>query len=86
MMGISSHMQTLSQYLKTEKIRQTEFAEMIGTTQGTVSRLCSGTQNPTLDLAQRVEKATGGQVPIVAWPNIAKLAEALSGPAQQAAS
>lgn len=74
-MGIMWGMMTLSQYLNTKNIRQAEFARLIGTTQGTVSKLGKDRQ-PSLDLAAKIERATDGAVPAASWPNIRKLLEA----------
>lgn len=60
-------MEQLSQYLRKHRIRQMDFAEAVGVTQGVISRLVSGTVKPSLDLAVRIERATGGVVPVHAW-------------------
>ena len=65
-----SGMEQLSRYLKDNCIRQSEFAETVGVTQGVVSRLASGTSKPSLDLAVRIDKATGGAVPVHSWVEI----------------
>lgn len=59
-------MMMLSQYLDAENITQAQFAERIGTTQGTVSKLCAG-RRPKWDLALRIERATDGGVPVSIW-------------------
>ena len=60
-------MNKLALYLTEYRIRQVDFASRIGATQSTVSRLVSGTATPSLDLAVRIERATGGAVPATSW-------------------
>jgi DNA-binding XRE family transcriptional regulator len=62
-------MMTLMQYLEAEKITQATFAETVGTTQGTVSKLCSG-RRPSWSLALKIEQVTGGRVPVSVWASI----------------
>lgn len=57
----------LASYLKTLKITDAEFARMIGVNQSTVLRLKRRERRPSLELAQRIFKATGGKVPPTAW-------------------
>lgn len=57
----------LSTYLRKNRIRQGEFADLVGVTQGLVSRLANGTSKPGLDLAVRIDKATRGAVPVHSW-------------------
>lgn len=57
----------LKTYLETANVRQAEFAEKAKTTPATVSRLVAGTLRPALDLAHRIEDATGGKVPTEVW-------------------
>lgn len=60
-------MNTLSSYLKARSIKQAEFAEEVGISQGTVSRLASGSLVPSLSVAVRIERHTGGAVPVSSW-------------------
>ena len=62
-------MMTLTQYLDAENITQAQFAQMVGTSQGTVSKLCAG-RRPRWDLAARIERATSGSVPVAVWAQI----------------
>lgn len=57
----------LQTYLKSSGQTQSEFAAKVGTTPATISRLCSKSLNPTLDLAHRIESATEGSVPTEMW-------------------
>ena len=59
-------MMTLSQYLEAKNITQEQFAAMIDTHQGTVSKLCSG-RRPSWDLASKIASVTGGEVPVEVW-------------------
>lgn len=61
-------MQTLGDYLTEQNIRQTAFAEAVGRTQATISRIVSGEAQPSFELAVMIERATGGKVPIWSWP------------------
>lgn len=58
---------TLAQYLHDHEITQAEFAALVRASQGTVSKLCNGGKRPGWGLAARIEKATGGKVPLSAW-------------------
>lgn len=64
--GIVGRMMTLSQYLEAKKITQGQFAAMIGTHQGTVSKLCAG-RRPGWDMAAKIAAITDGQVPVSVW-------------------
>lgn len=57
----------LKTYLKGTGESQTDFATRVGTTVPTVSRIVAGTLRPALDLAHRIEVATGGDVPTETW-------------------
>ncbi|MFB9223554.1 helix-turn-helix domain-containing protein [Paracoccus cavernae] len=60
-------MQTLKSYLQSSKVTQAEFAASVAVKQGTVSKLISGRILPSLKLAQRIDAATGGRVPVGSW-------------------
>ena len=60
-------METLSQYLSNEGIRQTEFAVRVGRTQATISRILNGEAQPSAELAAAIENETGGRVPFWTW-------------------
>jgi DNA-binding XRE family transcriptional regulator len=62
-----SSMNALKTYLRTNEIKQADFACSIGQTQSTVSRLCNGTYSPSLSLAFAIERTTGGAVPVKTW-------------------
>lgn len=57
----------LQEYLNQNSITQRAFAERIGVGQGTVCRLTKKQITPTLRLALRIEKETGGKVPVQSW-------------------
>ena len=57
----------LTKYLEEAKLGQAVFAEGIGVTQATVSRLARGKMVPSLELALAIENATGGKVPMSSW-------------------
>jgi transcriptional regulator with XRE-family HTH domain len=52
----------LSDYLEKERISQSEFAELIGSTPTTISRLAHGTQNPSWTTMLKITQATKGKV------------------------
>ncbi|OYW50744.1 MAG: hypothetical protein B7Y36_18860 [Novosphingobium sp. 28-62-57] len=60
-------MTDLQSYLKASGEKQSSFAIRVGTTPATISRLCNGSLRPALDLAHRIETATGGEVPTEVW-------------------
>lgn len=60
-------MSSLKQYLDAAKITQSAFAEQIGVSQGTVSKLCSNLASPSWRVAALINKETGGAVPLSAW-------------------
>lgn len=58
---------TLETYLTQNRIRQADFAATVRASQATISKLINRTVSPSLDLALRIEEATGGQVPPRIW-------------------
>ena len=71
----------LATYLKTNRITQSQFASDVGITQGALSKLCNSDGDViAFDTALRIEKATGGAVPVTAWRKFAALAERATSP------
>jgi plasmid maintenance system antidote protein VapI len=64
--GIVSPMTQLRTYLKTQGITQAAFAKQADLNQATVSKLCAGTIGASLPTALRIERLTGGAVPVSA--------------------
>ena len=60
-------MENLDTYLKARKIRQEDFAEMVGVRQATVSRLQRGRMKPSRALAVIIARVTAGAVPVDVW-------------------
>jgi plasmid maintenance system antidote protein VapI len=60
-------MQTLGDFLAEQNIRQSAFAEMVGRTQATISRIVGGDAQPSFELAVSIERVTGGKVPVWSW-------------------
>lgn len=58
---------TLAAYLEAHRIRQADFAARLGTTQPVISRLARRAATPSLDMAFRIERETGGAVPASIW-------------------
>jgi predicted transcriptional regulator len=74
-------MDTLAQYLKTHGVTQEAFAAQIGTSQGYVAKLVNGTRSPRLSVAQRIQDATKGAVPITGWDHLKAVVDAAKGDA-----
>lgn len=53
---------TLDEYLFRHKLQQQDFAAQIEASNSMVSFIRSGTRRPSIELAQRIEKATDGKV------------------------
>jgi transcriptional regulator with XRE-family HTH domain len=62
-------MENLIAYLKQNGISQSRFAETVGVTQSSLSKMCSGLILPSLETAVRIAKETGGKVPVEVWVN-----------------
>lgn len=60
-------MKELSEHLRGARISQKAFAAMIGVDPSIVSKLLNGSARPGLELAVRIEDATGGAVPARSW-------------------
>ncbi len=60
-------MNNLQAFITLHGIKQAEFAASIGATQSMVSRLINGAAIPSLSLAAKIERATGGAVPASSW-------------------
>jgi plasmid maintenance system antidote protein VapI len=57
----------LARYLRDNRIRQVDFADRLGVTQSTVSKLCRPGVSIRSDMMLRIESLTGGAVPAVSW-------------------
>jgi transcriptional regulator with XRE-family HTH domain len=66
-LGILPGMETLPQYLKRLGIPQSQFAVTVGITQSHLSKICSGINRPSLQIATRIEKTTAGAIPASSW-------------------
>lgn len=64
-------MMTLKQYLDSNSLTQSQFADRVGVKQATISRLNG--RSPGLDLARKISEATEGDVPVFSWPAFADL-------------
>ncbi len=60
----------LHHYLESKNEPGAHFARRVGADQSVISRLVTGDRTPTLALAQRIDKATGGQVSLHDWEEI----------------
>lgn len=52
----------LSEYLASKRIRLQDFADLIGLSVPTVSKLANGVNRPTFATMEAILKATGGEV------------------------
>lgn len=66
-------MMNLDTYLKQSGTSQRAFADEVGISPSFLNEILGATRNPGLATAQRIEAATGGEVPIDTWPNLAPL-------------
>ncbi len=56
-------MHPLRAYREASGLSQEALGERVGVTKASLSRIESGDQKPSIGLAQRIEKETGGAVP-----------------------
>lgn len=57
----------LKTYLDKRALTQSDFAEVVGTTPATISRIIKGKFRPGLELAVKIAEATDGAVPVSSW-------------------
>ena len=60
-------MATLEEYLENHNVLQAEFAARLGINQSMVSRLANMSAMPSLRLAAKIERETGGEVTALSW-------------------
>ena len=77
----SGRMKTLAQHLEETKTGQNEFARALDVHPSLLSRYIAGKVDIPLDVAIKVREATGGQVPLDAWPKLAAVIAAAQGAA-----
>jgi hypothetical protein len=65
---------TLREYLEATGETQQAFAVRVHAHQGTISKLCGGPDRPPAmpgwGMAARIERATGGKVPVAVWATV----------------
>ncbi len=67
-------MKKLSEYLKETGQTYRQFASKVPMSPSFLSELLSeGRKSPSVDLALKIQKATGGAVEITDWPKLAEL-------------
>lgn len=59
--------QLLKRYMKDAKLRAADVVRAAGFDDGLFSRWLSGDRNPGLRSAAKIERVTGGAVPVSAW-------------------
>jgi transcriptional regulator with XRE-family HTH domain len=52
----------LSDYFHQNAVEQQVFAEKVGISKSLLSRIKNGTRKPRVEIAKKIEKATGGKV------------------------
>lgn len=52
----------LSDYFHQNAVEQQVFAKKVGISKSLLSRIKNGTRKPRIDVAKKIEKATGGKV------------------------
>ncbi len=57
----------LREYRKKHRIKQKDFASLLGVTSTRIHEIEAGKGLPSLDLAARIERATKGAVPAISW-------------------
>ena len=62
---MGAYSEALAAYLKTEK--QQEVAERVNVTQASISRYATGERFPSREIAEQIDQATSGQVPVGLW-------------------
>ena len=60
-------MNMLDAYIKDSGLTQASFAARVGVRQSAISKVCNGVRRPSIDLAARIERVTGGKVPAASW-------------------
>jgi len=60
-------MEQLAQYLAHSGKTQSAFADEVGVHKSVMSRFLSRAARPGRDVAVRIERITGGAVPVAAW-------------------
>lgn len=64
--GVSG-IREICDFLSDASLTQERFAELLGISQGMLSKLCTGRTKPSLSLAIKIERETGGLVPASIW-------------------
>jgi len=57
----------LKKYFIASGIKQSDLADRLGISQAFLSQLLNGRRTPSLELAVRIERLTGGAVPAASW-------------------
>lgn len=76
-------MMNLAAYLKSARLSQAQFAELVDVKQPTVHRWINGAR-PSWDKARDIENATDGKVPVSIWANIQGVSPSSDAPLTEA--
>ena len=55
----------LQKYIEAKKIKQIDFAELIGISAAFVNQMCKGTRRPSANIALKIQEATNGKVSVM---------------------
>lgn len=70
-----SRMCNLSEYLRRTGQTHEAFAKMVGVSRAHLTKIANGAAHPSRALMLRIEKATNGAVPVLAWFPTSEAAE-----------
>jgi plasmid maintenance system antidote protein VapI len=73
-------MSNLDTYIKSKPEKSMQaWADDFGISRPYLYDLVNGTRLPSIEVAVRIERGTGGTVPVVTWPNLAAVLRAAGG-------
>ncbi len=63
----------LEQYLNDNEIKHHEFAGKVGTSQASITRYVNGDRRPSIEMIEKIKRATKGKVQHADWIDPAKM-------------
>jgi transcriptional regulator with XRE-family HTH domain len=57
----------LGEWVDAQGWTRQQLADELGITVGSAVRLCNGVRRPSLELAIKIERLTGGAIPVTCW-------------------
>jgi len=58
------------EWMKSKKLTQTDFSQILKTSRTHISRWLNGKTKPNIDSAAKIEKVTKGYVPVISWSQL----------------